>query len=114
MIKIIFTMHRKIGTSRDAFIEHYELRHVPLVLSFIPPPTVYRRNYLQDCSDEAFDVVTEVIHAAKADARHAKVIMSRPEVVAAIRADEYLFIELDSVRSYLVETYDSGQRPIVA
>jgi hypothetical protein len=48
MIKIIFTMRRKSGMSRKAFVDYYETLHVPLVLSFIPPPLVYHRNYLPD------------------------------------------------------------------
>lgn len=38
--------------------------------------------------------------------------MASPEAIAAIRADEDRFIESGSVRSYLVETYDSGATPI--
>jgi hypothetical protein len=57
--------------------------------------------------------VTEVVHAGAADARRVKEIMIRPDVVTAIRADEDRFIELDSVRSYLVQPYDSGILPIV-
>jgi len=37
MIKLIFTMKRKSGMSRVAFIDHYENSHVPLALGFMPP-----------------------------------------------------------------------------
>lgn len=112
MIKMIFTMRRKAGISREAFIDHYERHHVPLALSFIPPPLVYRRNYVADKQDDTFDVVTEIAYATPEEAGQAQAAMASPEAIAAIRADEDRFIESGSVRSYLVETYDSGATPI--
>jgi hypothetical protein len=114
MVKMIFTMRRKAGMSRAAFIDHYERRHVPLALGFMPSPSVYRRNYVTGEEGDAFDVVTEIVYATPEEAARAQAIMTRPDVAATIRADEDRFVEPGSVRSYLVETYDSGTAPVEA
>lgn len=105
-MKMIFTMKRKAGTTREAFRAYYEGHHVPLVHRTIPMPDTYRRNYLTGDEVE-FDVVTEMVFASEADAAAAGAIMGRPEVAAMIREDEDRFIEPGSVRTYIVDPCQS-------
>lgn len=107
MIKMIFTMKRKAGLSREEFRDYYETRHVPFISALLPAPQSYRRNYLT--GEEAdFDVITEIVYASPAAAEAAQEAMARPEVGAAIQADEAHFIAPGTVRLYPVETCEAS------
>src|ERR1700710_2660810 len=68
MLKVLAFLCKKDGLDRQAFIEHYEHRHVPLILSLAPKPPVYKRHYpVRDGSSvDDFDVVTELGFADRA------------------------------------------------
>jgi hypothetical protein len=68
MLKVFAFLAKRQSIATQAFIEYYENNHVPLVLSLVPTPTVYKRNYVvrgdelnreDDTID--FDVVTELV-----------------------------------------------------
>jgi EthD domain len=70
MVKVFAFLTRRNGLDTEAFIDHYENKHVPLVLSLAPAPLLYKRNYVvrgdelnreDDTID--FDVVTELVFA---------------------------------------------------
>jgi EthD domain len=50
--------------TRDEFVDYYERRHVPLILSLAPAPAYYARNYLPAAQDRRwsadFDVITHM------------------------------------------------------
>jgi hypothetical protein len=68
MVKTIAFLKRKAGPSREAFIEYYETKHVPLILAIAPQICEYRRNFLVEAGAIVmpgaapldFDVVTEI------------------------------------------------------
>jgi EthD domain len=45
-VKVFAFLTKRDGIDTAAFIDHYENRHVPLVLSLAPAPLVYKRNYV--------------------------------------------------------------------
>ena len=46
-IKVIAMLARKPGLSETEFVDYYENRHAPLILSIAPQIRDYRRNYLR-------------------------------------------------------------------
>jgi hypothetical protein len=68
MLKILVFLTKREGIETQAFIEHYENNHVPLICDLAPVPIVYKRNFLVrgdefNKEDGAidFDVVTELV-----------------------------------------------------
>ena len=67
-IKVIAMLARKPGLSETDFVDYYENRHAPLILSIAPQIRDYRRNYLRregailatGARPPDFDVVTEL------------------------------------------------------
>jgi len=51
------------------FIDYYESKHVPLICSLAPVPTIYKRRYMvgerltADGGEVDFDVMTELVFA---------------------------------------------------
>ena len=96
--KLISYLSAKPGLSREAFIDHYEHCHVPLVRKLLPMIGAYRRSYVDmallpfDASIPEYDVVTEMVfddETALAAYWHA---VAQAEVVQEIRADLALFL----------------------
>jgi hypothetical protein len=46
VVKVFAILTRRNGIDTQAFIDHYENQHVPLVLSLAPAPLIYKRNYV--------------------------------------------------------------------
>ena len=46
MFKVFAFLTKKQDLDLQAFINHYENDHVPLIGRLAPPPLVYKRNYL--------------------------------------------------------------------
>jgi EthD domain len=108
MLKVFSFLTKKAGISTQAFIDHYENNHVPLVLSLAPTPTVYKRNYLirgDDFNREDdgidFDVVTELVFPD----RDGFVAWIEKLSVKAIRTDEERFLERSRTRAYVIEEH---------
>ncbi|MFE9611403.1 EthD domain-containing protein [Streptomyces sp. NPDC006012] len=108
MLKRLSYLKKRDDISTEAFIEYYENRHVPLILSLAPTPLVYKRHYLMRGDDGNlreegvdFDVVTEMGWADPAEqlAWYAK-IRAAADLVAA---DEARFLDRSSTRSLSVE-----------
>jgi hypothetical protein len=50
MFKVFGFLTKKDGLGTQEFIDYYESKHVPLVCSLAPVPTVYKRRYLVDAA----------------------------------------------------------------
>jgi uncharacterized protein (TIGR02118 family) len=96
--KLISYLSAKPGLTREAFIDHYENRHVPLVRKLLPMIGAYRRSYLDmtllpfSAATPEYDVVTEMVfddEKALAAYWHA---VSEADVLQEIRADLALFV----------------------
>jgi uncharacterized protein (TIGR02118 family) len=108
MLKVFAFLTKREGMETQAFIEHYEQRHVPLVLSLVPAPIVYKRNYLVrsddfNREDDAidFDVITELVFSDRAGF----VEWVEKLGVEAIATDEERFVERSRTRAYVIEEH---------
>jgi uncharacterized protein (TIGR02118 family) len=108
MLKVFSFLTKREGMETQAFIEHYENNHVPLVLSLAPTPVVYKRNYLvrgnefnreEDTID--FDVITELVFAEQAGFIEWLETLS----VEAIATDEERFLDRSRTRAYVIEEH---------
>lgn len=115
MIKIVTLLKRKPGMSRDAFIAHYEQVHAPLAVTLIPGLVGYRRSYIdpsrpafgQNSESPGFDAITELLFADEAAYEGALAAFARPEVAAAIAADEENLFDRTCIKAYVVEEHRS-------
>lgn len=115
MVKVMAFISKRAGMSREAFIDHYENRHVPLICSIAPPPPRYRRSYpvrgdaFNDESPEIdFDVVTETVFPDR-EAMSAWIeAIYAPGVGENVRADEERFIDHARFFVYVVEEHTTS------
>lgn len=115
MIKTIAFLKRKAGLTREEFIQYYESRHAPLILSIAPQVCEYRRNFLlpegaitaPGAAPLDFDVVTELWYPDRAAFEAAMAAFTSPANAARIAADEEQVFERAFTRFYLVEERSS-------
>ena len=115
MIKTIAFLKRKAGLSREAFIDYYETRHAPLILSIAPQICDYRRNFLigegaivaSGAAVPDFDVVTELWYADEAAFRGAMAAFTDPVNAQRIAADEENLFDRAHTQFYSVEERSS-------
>jgi uncharacterized protein (TIGR02118 family) len=108
--KVCAYLSRRPDLSREAFIDYYENRHVPLVLSFAPMPRVYKRRYLvrgqegnrEDPSID-FDVMTELAWDDRSGFEEWITKLGREEIAT----DEGRFLDRAKTRAYVIEEYES-------
>ncbi len=108
MFKVFGFLTKKDGLGRQEFIDYYESKHVPLICSLAPVPTVYKRTYLgerltAEGGQVDFDVMTELVFADRRafDAWMAE--LAKPGVGARIVQDEEKFLNRARTRAYVVE-----------
>jgi hypothetical protein len=115
MIKIIGLVPRKPGISREEFIEYYETKGAPMVLSCFPQIVKYIRSY--PISDEnihdpegtrsrelPYDSVTEAwIKDRSAFAEMRQSLANDPEKAARLANVLMDFIDMKRIVEYLAE-----------
>jgi hypothetical protein len=106
MLKVFAFLTKREDLETEAFIDHYENHHVPLVLSLAPRPPVYKRNYVVrgdelNREDPAidFDVVTELVFPD----RPAFAAWMEKLSVEEIGVDEERFLNRSRTRAYVIE-----------
>ena len=106
MLKVFAFLTKREDLETEAFIDHYENHHVPLVLSLAPRPPVYKRNYVVrgdelNREDPAidFDVVTELVFPD----RPAFAAWLEKLSVEEIGVDEERFLNRSRTRAYVIE-----------
>jgi uncharacterized protein (TIGR02118 family) len=111
MFKVFAYLTRRPGTTREEFIDYYENRHVPLVLSLASTPRVYKRNYVVsgDATSPGspgfdFDVVTEIIWDDRAGFEEWTALSGVP----AIAEDEARFLDRSKTRAHVVDERTSA------
>lgn len=116
MLKAIVLLKRKAGLSTEAFIEHYEQRHVPLVREVLPTIGKYVRNFLDTTSVSAgrqtgdspapyFDVITELWFDDDAAYQAFIAALNDPEVSRRLQEDEERFLDRSIVQTYSVQEF---------
>jgi hypothetical protein len=109
MFKVFGFLTKKDSLSMQEFMDYYESKHVPLICSLAPIPTVYKRRYLvgerltAEGGEVDFDVMTELVFADRRafDAWMAE--LAKPGVGTRIVADEERFLNRSRTRAYVVE-----------
>ena len=109
MYKVFAFLTKKDGLRTQEFIDYYESKHVPLICSLAPVPTVYKRRYLvgekltAEGGEVDFDVMTELVFADRGafDAWMAE--LAKPGVGARIVEDEEKFLNRARTRAYVIE-----------
>jgi hypothetical protein len=108
MLKVLAFLSKREDISTDAFIDHYENSHVPLVLSLTSTPTVYKRNYIlrgDEFNREAetidFDVITELVFPNRAGF----LAWIRDLSDERVAADEERFLDRSLTRAYVIEEH---------
>jgi uncharacterized protein (TIGR02118 family) len=108
MFKLMVFVAKRDGMTMEAFVDHYETRHVPLIARVAPAPAAYRRIYLtrdaplgRGVAGVDFDAMTELWFADKAAYRDWMAAISVDEVAQ----DEARFMDRARTRAFVVETH---------
>ena len=111
MVKTIAFLKRKAGLSREAFIEYYETKHVPLILGIAPQICEYRRNFLIETGAIVmpgappldFDVVTEIWYPDRQAYTAAMAAFTLPANAECIARDEENVFDRSRTRFFEVD-----------
>ena len=95
-VKVIAMLKRRPDLSQEEFVDYYESRHAPLILSIAPQIRDYRRNYLHregailaaGARPPDFDVVTELWLDDQSAFAAAMAAFTDPTNAARIACDE--------------------------
>jgi uncharacterized protein (TIGR02118 family) len=108
MLKVFAYLTKRGDLETQAFIDHYENNHVPLVLSLASAPTVYKRNYLvrgdefnREDDGIDFDVITELVFPDRAAFVNWIEDLSVEEIVT----DEERFLDRSRTRAYVIDEH---------
>lgn len=110
-VKAVALLKRRDDISHAEFVDYYETRHVPLILSLLPGIAGYTRNYADfseaitgpDASPFDFDVVTELWFDDRAAYDAAMAVAATPGVAAKIAEDESHFLVSAKTRFFVAE-----------
>ena len=126
MFKVITSMKRRPGLSRDEFMDYYANRHIPFLQTLVqgPAPLAYRRNFvrygdpLMDIighgravraeADGEFDVLTEGIYRNREEAMASMGQLFVPDKLEQLLQDEQNFLQIDKVKVYAVDVDGYG------
>ena len=105
MITTIALLKSRAGLSRAEFIDYYENRHVPLILSLAPAPAYYARNYLPAVDDRGFPAEFDVVTHMKFPDEAARQAWFGAVLAAGsgVAEDEARFLDRSRTRSWVVE-----------
>jgi len=116
MIKTIALLKSKTGITRAQFIDYYETRHVPLILSIAPQICGYRRNFIEaagailgpEAAARDFDCITELWFPDAVAFAAAMAAFADPANAERIAADEENVFERGFTRFFAVEEHVSA------
>ncbi|HET6523122.1 EthD domain-containing protein [Sphingopyxis sp.] len=120
MFKVVIMMKRRKDITMQEFKDYYQNTHIPNVMAILPPtdilPNVHRRNFvIRDDSfldsvadgrtdpNPPFDCLTEVEYETREDAEASMQLFFDPKYLPDLKADEAKFIDLSTVKYYVVE-----------
>ena len=122
MFKLMLTIKKKKGLSRQEFIDYYENQHTVLCRKILPPLEVYRRNYIMNDDpflaavgdnravdgENDFDVITEAIYTSRTEALASMAALFNGDTRTQIMNDEAKFCEPGGIKFYVVEVHQSA------
>ncbi|MFD5828276.1 EthD domain-containing protein [Lentzea sp. NPDC060358] len=105
MITVVVLLKAKEGLTREEFVDHYENRHVPLVLGVAPMIVHYARHYLPEADmaghPSEYDCMTQLKFEDRA-ARRAWLTAVLAEG-SGVAEDEERFLDRSATRSWTVD-----------
>ena len=110
MFTVFGYLNKRDDVSTQDFIDHYENRHVPLILSLAPAPPTYKRHYLKH-ADELnfqqasldFDAITELGFPDRAAFLAWITAVTTGAAGERVAEDEARFLDRSRTRSCVVE-----------
>ena len=115
MFKVFGFLTKKQDMETQAFIDHYENNHVPLICGLAPVPIVYNRNYLvrgdeinREDDGIDFDVVTELVFPDRNAYLAWRLAVGTGTAGAQVSADEARFLDRTRTRAYVIEEYTTS------
>jgi uncharacterized protein (TIGR02118 family) len=110
VFKVFAYLTKRPDITSEAFMDYYENKHVPLVLSLAPTPNVYKRNYVVrgDAANREspaidFDVITELVWDDRAGFEDWIARLGVP----AIAADEANFLDRSKTKACVIDEHIS-------
>jgi hypothetical protein len=120
MIKLMVLVKRKVGTTRESFIDYYEKHHAEFGKKICGHLWErYVRNYPQDIMnyalednslDDSYDAITEIWLKDEAAVAEMERILKTPEIQKAVLEDEERFQDRLKTRMMAVKSCDTGTR----
>jgi hypothetical protein len=109
MFKVVLTVKRKAGLTREQYRDRYESGHVPMAIAQLPTLRKYKRNFVQmpaGAKETPFDSITEFYFEDEAawDATKKLVAGAAGDILAA---DEAEFMDRRTMRFYVVDERES-------
>ncbi|MCP5395234.1 MAG: EthD domain-containing protein [Sphingomonadaceae bacterium] len=117
--KVIALLRKRAELTRAEFIDYYETRHAPLILSLLPNIKRYSRNFadfsgafaLEGAAPFDFDCVTEISFASRSDYDAFLAVAAKDEIAQTIASDEENFLDRSGTRMFLVDEHSSDISP---
>jgi uncharacterized protein (TIGR02118 family) len=116
MYKIFSFLSKKTDLTTAEFVEYYETRHVPLILSLAPVPILYKRRYIKsenkitrEMGEVDFDVVTELGFADQAAFAAWMDRLFAPSNNDIVARDEARFLDRSKTRAYVAEEFVTSE-----
>lgn len=110
MFKVLAFLSKRADLSTEAFVDYYETKHIPFMMSLAPNPILYKRRYLTRGTEmEAangsidFDVVTEVGFPDRETFVAWMAEVFKPGNAERVVEDEARFLDRARSRSYVVD-----------
>jgi hypothetical protein len=116
LLKVFAFLTRREDIETQAFIQHYEDVHVPLICSLAPAPIVYKRNYLVrgdeiNIEDDSidFDVVTELVFPDRSTYFAWSAAVGTGPAGDRVGEDESTFLDRRRTRAYVIEEHGTPE-----
>jgi hypothetical protein len=112
MFKVFGFLTKRDGLGMQEFIDYYEGKHIPLILSFAPAPLIYKRRYLvrdQKLTKSGnlvdYDVMTELGFADQEEFASWMGKLLAPGIAEQVAEDEGWFLDRSRTKAYVVQEY---------
>ncbi len=112
MFKVFAFLTKREGLGMQEFIDYYEGKHIPLILSLAPTPLIYKRRYLvrdQELTKSGnivdYDVMTELGFADQEAFAAWTGKLFAPGIAEQVAEDEARFLDRSRTRAYVVQEY---------
>ena len=110
-MKTVALLRKRADITHEAFVDYYETRHAPLILSLLPGIVEYRRNFSrfegayvnETAAPFDFDVVTEIWFEDRAAYDRAMAVAAQPDIAHRIADDEANLFDRSGTRLFVVD-----------